>query len=171
MKLLLTSLSLLFLNTICLAQSADDIIGKTSKEEILNSNHKSWFIESYKSFKPKTEHLKQIKTLLSTYDYDIDVYFGTWCTDSQREVPRLIKILEQSQFNFDKLTLIGVNTNKDIPDVSTKKQKQLNITNVPTIIVYHNGKEVNRFVEYAQKSLEKDLIKILAQKPYKHSYQ
>jgi hypothetical protein len=43
--------------------------------------------------------------------------------------------------------------------------------NVPTIIVLdENGKELNRYVEFAQESLEEDLLKILSRQSYKHVY-
>ncbi|QTY27424.1 thioredoxin family protein [Flavobacterium sp. CS20] len=170
MKLYLSIINLLLLFNVALAQESN-IIGQTNKNEILNSRHKSWFNKNYNSYEPSPKHIKQIKKLLAKNDYKIEVYFGTWCSDSQREVPRLIKILEASEFDFDNLKLVGVGPEKKVPNVSKKRQKQLNITNVPTIIVYQDDKEINRFVEYAQESLEKDFINILAKKPYKHSYQ
>ncbi len=160
----------LLISNISVAQS-EDIIGKTNKEKLLSTSHQSWFEENYNTFKPQPQSTEQLSQLIKNHNYKIKVYFGTWCSDSQREVPRLIKLLERSNFNFKNLELIGVDRDKNIPNVSIKEEKSLNISNVPTIIVYEKGKEINRFVEYAQESLETDLIKILAQKPYKHSYQ
>lgn len=149
----------------------EDIIGKTQKEKLLKTEHKVWFTESYDTYKPDSKSIEKLNYLFKNHDFKIDVYFGTWCSDSQREVPRLIKLLEQSGFNFKNLHLIGVDRDKEVPDVTEEEQKMLNITNVPTIIVYEEGQEINRFVEFAQESLEKDLIKIFSKQPYKHSYQ
>lgn len=148
-----------------------DIIGNTNKEEILDSKHQSWFEDNYKAYKPKPESIEELKRLFEKENFQVDVYFGTWCSDSQREVPRLVKLLEMSGFVFNKFSLIGVGRNKKVPNVSSEQSKTLNITNVPTIIVYQNGQEINRFIEFAQESLEQDMIKIFSNEAYKHSYQ
>ena len=49
-------------------------------------------------------------------------------------------------------------------------EKGLNIINVPTLIFYKNGKEINRFVEFPNISLAKDLEQIIQGKPYKNPY-
>ena len=45
-----------------------------------------------------------------------------------------------------------------------------NIMRVPTLIVYENNTELNRFVEYPAESIEKDLLKLISRKEYLHSY-
>ena len=42
---------------------------------------------------------------------------------------------------------------------------------VPTIIFYRDGLEIGRFVEFAQVSLEKDILAIVSGVGYKHSYE
>ena len=161
---------ILLVANLSIAQN-QNIIGETNKVDILSTSHRNWFEDNYQNYKPQPESIKQLKALFKKNDYSIEVYFGTWCSDSQREVPRLIKLLEKANFNFDHFELVGVGRDKKVPNVSKEQQKKLHITNVPTIIVYQNGHELNRFVEYAQESLEKDLIKIFSKQPYKHSYQ
>ena len=161
---------ILLVANLSIAQN-QNIIGETNKVDILSTSHRNWFEDNYQNYKPQPESIKQLKALFKKNDYSIEVYFGTWCSDSQREVPRLIKLLEKANFNFDHFELVGVGRDKKVPSVSKEQQKNLHITNVPTIIVYQNGHELNRFVEYAQESLEKDLIKIFSKQPYKHSYQ
>jgi thiol-disulfide isomerase/thioredoxin len=148
----------------------ENIIGQTSKSELLKSEHSSWFNDVYDSYNPSPEINEQLTHLFQKNHYDIEVYFGTWCEDSQREVPKLIKLLEKSQFDFKNLRLVGVDRDKIIPNVTDDKRESLNVFNVPTIIVYQDGKELNRFVEYAQESLEEDLLKIFSKKNYKNSY-
>ncbi len=50
------------------------------------------------------------------------------------------------------------------------EEKGLNIIRVPTMIVYENNTEINRFIEYPVESLEKDLLKILKKQLYKPNY-
>lgn len=148
-----------------------NIIGKTSKKEILKSEHSSWYNKTYESYEPTPAIVEELSSLFKKNKFKVEVYFGTWCSDSKREVPKLIKLLEHSKFNFKNLKLVGVDRDKVIPGLSEEEREALNVFNVPTIIVYQNGKEINRFVEYAQESLEKDLLKIFSKKPYKNSYQ
>ncbi|MCB4234942.1 hypothetical protein LDL59_07065 [Kaistella anthropi] len=46
--------------------------------------------------------------------YGITVVMGTWCEDSYREVPRLMKILESMNFPEQKLKIIAVNRKKKL---------------------------------------------------------
>jgi thiol-disulfide isomerase/thioredoxin len=147
-----------------------NIIGKTNKQELLKSEHKFWFEDTYNSYNPNPEIVKDLTKLFKKSNFKVDVYFGTWCEDSQIEIPKLIKLLEQSQFDLEKLNLFGVDEDKVIPNITEKKKKILNLFNVPSIIVYENGIEINRFVEYTQESLEEDMLKIFSKKQYKHSY-
>ena len=158
------------LSLVSFTTAQDNIIGNTSKDEILKSKHSSWFNKVYKAYTPDTKIVKELTHVFENENFQVDVYFGTWCSDSKREVPKLIKLLELSQFNSKNLDLIGVDRDKVIPEMSEEKRKELNVFNVPTIIVYQNGEEINRFVEYAQESLAQDMLKIFSKKPYKNSY-
>ena len=94
---------------------------------------------------------------------------GTWCGDSKRETPRFYKIMEDANFVFYKnFKLVTVNRKKKTPD---NLQEGLNILRVPTFIFYKNGKEIGRYVEYPRETMEKDILKIVTQKEYKHSYE
>lgn len=89
---------------------------------------------------------------------EIDVYFGTWCHDSQREVPRLIKILEK--YDAISVNLIALNYEKNEP---TGKAKQAGIQFTPTIIVKRQGKEIGRIVERPVIDLVTDLNELIYQ--------
>lgn len=88
------------------------------------------------------------------------VFMGTWCEDSQFIIPKLFALTDASGFSNDRVTLIGVDRNKKTYSHLTEA---LNITNVPTIIVFQNGKEAGRVVEYGKSgSFDKDLGIILS---------
>ena len=88
------------------------------------------------------------------------MFFGTWCGDSHREVPRLLKILDAVKYPEQRLTLVAVNRKKETPD---GEDVPYNIKRVPTIIVQNKyGKEVGRIIESPNSgSLENDLLEIL----------
>jgi thiol-disulfide isomerase/thioredoxin len=94
---------------------------------------------------------------------EIKVVMGTWCHDSKREVPRFYKILSHKTDNIE---MIALDRKKQSPNGETDAMA---ITNTPTFIFYKNGKEMNRIVETPVDSLERDMIKILSGKEYRHS--
>ena len=96
---------------------------------------------------------------------------GTWCGDSKREVPRLLKILDYCNVRPEQIKIIMVsNADSMYKQSPTHEDRGLNITRVPTLIVYEGTTEMNRFVEYPVESLEKDLVKIMSRREYKHAY-
>lgn len=133
------------------------LLGKINKEALSQEPHSNWFTKNYNLYTPDTETISSLKDQLSPYT--ITAFMGTWCGDSKREIPKLYKILDEAQFSLDRLTLIAV-------DRSAKNYKQSpggehegqNIHRVPTIIIYKNGKEVNRIVESPVTNLEQDLL-------------
>lgn len=152
-------------------QENELILGEFNLKDLKSTNNKTWFENNYKSFTPKPEIVNKIGSFVKRENFEISVYMGTWCEDSQREFPRFIKILDEVNFNYKDLTLIGVDEDKVVPNISNEKRKQLNVFNVPTIIVYdQKGKEINRFVEFPQETLEEDLLKIFSRQDYKHVY-
>ena len=92
---------------------------------------------------------------------------GTWCSDSQREVPSFYKIMNAIGYQTNKIDLISVDREKSTPQ---ELEKGLDINYVPTIIFYKYGEEINRIVEAPIESLEKDILTILSGNAYKHTY-
>jgi thiol-disulfide isomerase/thioredoxin len=142
-----------------------DLVGFANKESFQQAPYKTWFTQKFNTYEPNqstiaplTKNLKGIK---------IKGFMGTWCGDSKRETPHFYKILEQTGFNLNNFQLITVNRNKKTPD---NLQEGFDIKRVPTFIFYQDGKEIGRYVEYAQESLEEDMLKIVSGKAYKHSY-
>lgn len=142
-----------------------DLIGFVDKESFNHTPHSSWFTQKIETYKPNETTISLLKKELT--NVTIKAVIGTWCGDSKREIPNFYKILELTNFDFKNLTLIAVNRSKTTPN---NLQKGLDIIRVPTFIFYKEGKEIGRYVEYARESLEKDILKIITGKAYKHSY-
>ena len=142
------------------------IIGEIQWSDLRKEPHASWFEPMLKSYEPEAAAMEIIRDHIGAYQ--IKAYMGTWCADSKREIPKLYKILELSDYEMDKLEIIGVTRNKTLPDDS---QKAFDVQYVPTIIFLKDGEEVGRFVEYPQESFEEDIAKIVSGQPYKHAYQ
>ena len=143
------------------------LIGYAKKSDFLKKQYKGWFEHQYKTYKTDKETVKKIKKNLA--GVSVLCFMGTWCGDSKRETPRFYKIMEEADFDFKKnFKLIALNRSKKTSD---NLQAGLNIIRVPTFIFYKKEEEIGRYVEYPRETMEKDILRILERKTYKHSYQ
>lgn len=145
-----------------------DLVGYVNKSNFKEEPYGSeWFNDFYGYYETDKEVLNQLKPLLK--DVTIKGFMGTWCGDSQREIPNFYKLLDETGFDFKNLDLIAVNQDKKANGL----EKGLNILRVPTFIFYKDGKEIGRFVEHAidESTIEKDFLKIVSGQDYKHPYQ
>jgi thiol-disulfide isomerase/thioredoxin len=90
---------------------------------------------------------------------EIVVFYGAWCTDSHREIPRFLKIIETVDNQDITVTDYGVNRQKQD---ELGKFEIYGIEFVPTIIVIRNGIELGRIIERPDKSLAEDLAAIMS---------
>lgn len=129
-----------------------------------------WYKPNYEYYQPGREIIDQIKKL-DPSKFNLQIFFGTWCGDSKRELPRMIKILHAAGFPEKNIQLIGVYDSMAVYKQGPKhEEKGLNIFRVPTFVIYKKGKEVGRIVEYAVETLERDLYKIMSGQHYTPSY-
>jgi len=142
------------------------LLGKIDLKRFKGNDFLEWFNENYNSHQLDLETIEAIKPKLK--GVKIKVFMGTWCSDSQRETPAIYKVLEEANFNIKNLEMIAVNHDKETPK---HLEKDMNIEYVPTIIFYKEGKEIGRYVESAQETLEKDILAILNKTGYKHIYE
>jgi len=142
------------------------LLGKANREGFQQEPFNNWFTTNYNGHTPDFVLVEKTKPLLK--DVTIETFMGTWCSDSQRDVPALFKILDAADFNFAKMELVAVSRDKITPQGFEAGK---NIQQVPTIIFYKNEKEIGRFVEYAIETLEKDMYAILSGANYKHAYE
>lgn len=128
-----------------------------------------WFLPNYQAYEPDSLLIPKIKELLR--GKTLQIFLGTWCGDSRREVPRMLKILAAAGFDSSKLQLVFVNNTPEQYKKSPGHEEQgKNIVRVPTLIVYKGKTEIGRFIEYPKESIEKDLFKILQGQPYEPNY-
>ncbi|WP_299679260.1 thioredoxin family protein [uncultured Dokdonia sp.] len=141
------------------------IIGKQVRATLEKEPYKKWFDVSYKEHPLDTVTMTSIKETLA--DTDITVFMGTWCEDSQREVPAFFKALDLAGIDTSNIHLITVSEDKLAPEEFLEGR---DVEYVPTIIFEKEGKELGRIVEYSIFSIEQDMAKILNGEEYKHPY-
>jgi thiol-disulfide isomerase/thioredoxin len=145
------------LNKVVFDQKAKQniLVGECSRDGFQTDEFKS-FLENNQNYEPDANTIKQIKKLRK--DVEVVIVFATWCHDTQIQLPRFFRILDEAGFKEDKIMLIGVDTGKLAAgaDISW-----LEISRVPTFVFYKNGREIGRVVEKPSTSLEKDVLMIL----------
>ena len=140
------------------------LVGRISYAQ-MSQYAKAWFDKEYNFYRINQERLEKIKPLLK--DKRVVLLMGTWCEDSQREVPGMMKILDQAGYNTTEMEIIAIDEDK-----RTKEglEKTYNLAYVPALIFFDGEKEINRIVEFPINSLEQDILDILSGKEYKNAY-
>lgn len=117
----------------------------------------SWYNDNLKGYAPNKDAIAGLKKHADSIE--LVVFMGTWCDDSHYIVPKFYTLLNAAGFPNDKVTLIGVDRDKN---TLSHLSQALNVVNVPTIIVMKKGKEMGRVVEYGKYGLfDKELAEIL----------
>ena len=140
------------------------LVGRISYAQ-MRQYAEAWFDKEYDFYRINQERLEKIKPLLK--DKRVVLLMGTWCEDSQREVPAMMKILDQAGYKTAEMEIIAIDEDK-----RTKEghEKTYDLTYVPALIFFEGEKEINRIVEFPINSLEQDILDILSGKEYKNAY-
>src|ERR1700712_4100944 len=132
------------------------LLGTHTKQDLQQTPYNVWFDKNYDDYKIDSATADQLKSFVKNKQFEI--FMGTWCGDSKREVPRMFKLLEYAGVAPNQIKLVMVdnrtNTYKQSP---AHEEKGKAILRVPDLIIYDNAKEINRIVESPVVSLEKDL--------------
>lgn len=146
------------------------IAGHTFHSILQQPVYKAWFDKSYDTYSVDTATVQKLQPVIKP-NTSMDIFLGSWCGDSKREVPRMLKILQTAGVDTSKVSLIFVDNSLDAYKQSpAHEEKNRNIHRVPTFIVYENNKETGRIVESPVTSLEKDLLAILDHDTYSPNY-
>lgn len=151
-------------------KGATILSGRNASYMMKQGTYQEWFYKNYNAYTVDSNMIPQLTSSLK--GKKIEVFLGSWCGDSKREVPRMLKILESAGFDTASLHLVFVdyvlNHYKQSPQ---HEEKRKNIHHVPTFIIYNsNNREMGRIVESPVMSLEKDLSDILAGRNYTPNY-
>ncbi len=131
--------------------------------------YNEWYSKNYAAYTADSSTVAALSQQLELTT--IDIFLGSWCGDSKREVPRMIKILEQAHFDTNRVQLIFVdNSTATYKQSPQHEEAGKNIHHVPTFIVYKGRKELGRIVETPVVSLEKDLLAIAGGDTYIPKY-
>ncbi len=134
------------------------LLGTQTLDQFYKEPFSTWYNQEYENYQVDEASIKELKKE-KLNSYQITTFLGTWCEDSHREFPRLVKILKATGYPEAKMTIIAVNRKKESPN---GEEGQFNIQKVPTIIVKKYGKEIGRIIEFPKSGfIEKDLLEII----------
>ena len=94
-------------------------------------------------------------------DLEVTILFGIWCHDSEREVPRMLKLLAASGLKKESISLIALDIRKSEPE---GRAKALDVRFTPTFIFSRAGMELGRIVERPESSLRGDVATLIKSK-------
>jgi len=124
-------------------------VGDITPDELLSAYPR--FRGGYEAFAVEPLYLPE--------DVSVLMFFGTWCHDSEREVPRLLKLLESAGLSENNLSLIALDYRKREPKGRAAK---FNVRYTPTAVFMREGVEVGRIIERPNVSLHEDIKAMFA---------
>ncbi|HUP47616.1 MAG TPA: peptidylprolyl isomerase [Thermoanaerobaculia bacterium] len=135
------------------------LIGRMTRQEIVA------VLPQYASlsaaYKPDASVVEMIASSLQPADR-IEVYMGTWCSDSAREVPKLLRIIDLLREEHGReiaLSFFALDRSKAGPAELVAGK---NIEKVATFIYYRDDREMGRIVERPLSLFEDDLLAMMA---------
>ncbi len=131
-----------------------ELLGPLSKEEILE-NFPDWQVE-VASYVPDQEVIEKLQSIPS--EIKIEIFLGTWCSDTKRNVSAYFKIMDMVDNPLIMTSYIGIPREDDSrkPFIEGK-----NIIKVPTFIIIIDNQEKGRIIENPTKSVEEDVLDII----------
>lgn len=145
------------------------LIGTCTQSALQKAPFNEWFDKNYSDYKVNDTISEKIKPLATGKTFLL--FMGTWCGDSKREIPRMLKIIKDCGIPASQIKLVMVDNHDSTYKQSPGHEEMgLNIHRVPTMIIYENNNELGRIVESPIVSLEKDLYSILNKENYKPNY-
>ncbi len=145
------------------------LLGTQDLAALKKAPYAEWYDKNYASYVIDSATASLLKPLVK--DKHFEIYMGTWCGDSKREVPRMYKILAYAGVKLNQIKLITLDSRDSVYKQSPwHEEKNKNIHRVPDLLVYSGKQELNRIVESPVVSLEKDLLAILQTQNYQPNY-
>ncbi len=132
------------------------LLGTIAPQDLHAPGYQEWFDPTYKAYQPDEKMMAQIGSGME--NLNIKIFMGTWCSDSQREIPAFYRLLDDLKYDVSKVYMVGVDRTKELPE---KELEGYDIEYVPTIIFYRGDKEIGRVIETPQTTLEQDILTML----------
>jgi tetratricopeptide (TPR) repeat protein len=160
-----------FLSMSLFAQNQEPkLLGTVSEDALRKEPFASWFVKNYDDYQPNQDIIIQLKSYPLSI-FKVKIFFGTWCGDTKREMPRMMKVFDQIGFPKENITFIALdNDDKNYKQSPTHEEKSMSVYRVPTFVFYEKGKEIARINELPVQSTERDVLQIIKKQLYIPNY-
>lgn len=132
------------------------LFGPVDRTGFQMAEYAAWFEESYQDYNPNDSIAQLLKNQMD--DVEIKIFMGTWCSDSQRDVPAFYRIFDGLDIN-PVHEVVAVDRSKKRPSANVEGY---DIEYVPTFILYRRQEELGRIIEIPETSLEEDILRLLS---------
>jgi len=130
------------------------IVGSIVLEDLKQEPFEEWYASGLQGY---DVDLQLISAIDNPNGYTYEVFLGTWCADSRREVPKIAKIFQTLDIAPENVQYVCVDRDKISPG---NEHVGKDIRYVPTVIVSKNNEEIGRIVETPIGTIESDLLEI-----------
>ena len=131
--------------------------GKVSFEDLKFEPLFTWY-QKNADYTPNEDVVSELSAVLETYNIELAVFLGTWCSDSHELVPKLERVLEECSYPMNDVPMYALDLEKNSLDGIEQKYR---IEYVPTIILTRKNEEIGRIVETVKETLEIDMLRII----------
>jgi tetratricopeptide (TPR) repeat protein len=137
------------------------LLGRCTAQQLDEEPFSEWSREGFAGYTPNPAILQALDKT-DTSELEFTVFFGTWCGDSRREVPRMLKLFDAMGISEDNIALVALDrTDEALKQSPDGEERGREIYRVPTLIIERNDEEIARLVEHPVLSLERDFLTML----------
>jgi len=119
--------------------------------QAVNANHH--FQASYNSAEISSE---QLNRLAQASPFEVVAVYGEWCHDSHREIPRLVKLLQDAPNAQVSFHTVGYDKTLTVPVKGISS-----VEKTPTVFIFRDGKQIGVFVESSENGVVEDILQIV----------
>ncbi|MBX7183509.1 MAG: hypothetical protein K1Y01_00020 [Vicinamibacteria bacterium] len=142
------------------AQDRATLVGRVTTSDLKAAPYSDWFDGQYARYQPDAANVERLRPLLG--GVSVEAFFGTWCGDSRRQIPRLARLLDLAGVNESRLTLVALSDRPmEFKQAPGRPEAKRYVHRTPTIVVLRDGREIGRIVETPAATLDSDLLAIL----------
>lgn len=137
------------------------VVGSVTPDRLLTTVPS--YVQRKSEYTPDATVVEMMKDYVQPGDR-VEVYMGTWCNDSEREVPKMLRIADdlKSQHGVElPMMFVAVDRSKQKPEALLKGKA---LTKVATFIYYRGDQELGRIEEKPAGVFEDDLLAIVAKR-------
>jgi hypothetical protein len=121
---------LLTINHLALYSQDSSLVGKVDLAQIKGIGGWENMEKDFSAYQPESEKITFLKAKEERIE-GITIFLGTWCSDSQEQLPKVFKVLQTAGLD-KKVILFGVNREKSEPKAEVD---QFKVTKLPSVFV------------------------------------